>query len=143
MDGDLIVKLVLGICGPGFGAWGLVRVAQIRAANKTPAQSASTPLADNIALNAYIDKKIEDATRPLRQQIARMARVLPVLREAFRKHIRDVARDWGKTPHPPQIDPTVRAMLLDEDLDNTFGDDDARDIRAEYHEKYPSPDDYG
>lgn len=102
------------------------------------ASAAPVSFAENIALNEYIDAKIEAATRPLKQQIARMARVLPVLREAFRQHIRDVARTWGKSPHPPEISPTIRRMLLDEDLDNTFGDEEIAEYRDDYHSTPPA-----
>lgn len=152
MDTDSFVKLVIGICGPAFAAWGVVKVAQIRAGNKTPTPATpppSTPFAENIALNEYIDAKIEAATKPLREEIARMtayvqrtARVLKLLREAFRQFIREVARDWGKTTQPPQIDPLIRDMLLDDDLDNTFGGHDIEDVRAEYNSP-PRSEDYG
>lgn len=147
-------KLVVGVVGPVVAAAGLVVVALVQSrkpARTEPASPAPAEQheidqqhADNessrVTLETFAvfrqeyDRQLEDLRRELgevKAHVTRVTRILRILREAFRQFIRDVTRDWGKTDRPPTIDPHIRDLLLEDDLDNTFGGNDLAELREQ------------
>jgi hypothetical protein len=87
------------------------------------------------------DRQLGELRRELgevKSHVTRVTRILKILREAFRQFIRDVTRDWGKTDRPPTIDPHIRDLLLEDDLDNTFGGDELAEMREQQRHNPPA-----
>jgi hypothetical protein len=156
-------KLVVGVVGPVVAAAGLVLVAVVQSrkpARTEPASPAPAEQheidqqhADNessrVTLETFkvfreeYDRQLEDLRKELgevKAHVTRVTRILRILREAFRQFIRDVSRDWGKTDRPPTIDPHIRDLLLEDDLDNTFGGTDLAEIREQARTSQDSTD---
>jgi hypothetical protein len=147
-------KLVVGVVGPVVAAGGLVLVAIVQSRKPARTEPASPAPAEQheidqqhvdnestrVTLETFAvfrqeyDRQLEDLRRELgevKAHVTRVTRILRILREAFRQFIRDVTRDWGKTDRPPTIDPHIRDLLLEDDLDNTFGGTDIAELREQ------------
>ena len=154
-------KLVIGVVAPVVAAAGLVGVALIQSrkpARTEPASPAPSEQHDidqqhannessRVTLETFevfrqeYDRQLIDLRRELSEvkaHVTRVTRILKILREAFRQFIRDVTRDWGKTDRPPTIDPHIRDLLLEDDLDNTFGGDELAEMRMQRHDNPPA-----
>lgn len=140
----------------GLGAAALVLVALIqtngakRRVNREVAEApepAAVPApvrewnGDPLVLNQFIQDTVkaavEEATRPLREEIKTlhasfrvMRQFVRHLRRAFREYMQEVEASWGTADRPPKVGPDVLAMLYDDDgLDDTLTGDEIRRLR--------------
>lgn len=147
MDTDLIVKLAVGICGPGFGAWALVRVAQIRASRPNPIeQQKANSESDRVSLEAFRDfrawaeARIEWQDRRigvLENALTKVSEKYTLMKEAFREFYREVRSVLGTAT--PVLDEHVRRLLTEQDLDDTFNSDTMQRLREENPPPPPPP----
>jgi hypothetical protein len=91
--------------------------------------------AQNLDLNRYIDKRVDERTKALRDELSAVKGVVGSLygrlnriREAVHKHVLEWRAAWGKQEHPPALSPTIRE-IMDEEYDyDTMTPEMIRDI---------------
>ena len=98
--------------------------------------------AQNLDLNRYIDARVDERTKTLRQDVSDLKKALgwmhrwvQRIRRAITEYMRDVEATWptGASQAPPSSDHILE--LLDEDnLDDTLTNDIVRRMSAESHD---------
>ncbi|PZE66880.1 hypothetical protein [Curtobacterium sp. MCBD17_021] len=91
--------------------------------------------AQNLDLNRYIDARVDERTKALRDELSALKGVVGSLygrlnriREAVHKHVLEWRAAWGKQEHPPALSPTIRE-IMDEEYDyDTMTPEMIRDI---------------
>lgn len=91
--------------------------------------------AQNLDLNRYIDARVDERTKALREELSAVKGVVGSLygrlnriREAVHKHVLEWRAAWGKQEHPPALSPTIRE-IMDEEYDyDTMTAEQIRDI---------------
>lgn len=104
-------------------------------AQQNAAASSSTAFAQNLDLNRYIDERVDDRTKALREELSAVKGVVGSLygrlnriREAVHKHVLEWRAAWGKQDHPPALAPIIRE-IMDEEYDyDTMTPEMIRDI---------------
>ena len=114
--------------------------ARLDAEGRTTAQqnavmNGSTAFAQNLDLNRYIDERVDERTKALREELSAVKGVVGSLygrlnriREAVHKHVLEWRAAWGKQDHPPALSHTIRE-IMDEEYDyDTMTAEQIRDI---------------
>ena len=91
--------------------------------------------AQNLDLNRYIDARVDERTKALREELSAVKGVVGSLygrlnriREAVHKHVLEWRAAWGKQEHPPVLSPIIRE-IMDEEYDyDTMTPEMIRDI---------------
>jgi hypothetical protein len=105
------------------------------AAQQSAAATSSVAFAQNLDLNRYIDERVDERTKALRDELSAVKGVVGSLygrlnriREAVHKHVLEWRAAWGKQEHPPALSPTIRE-IMDEEYDyDTMTPEMIRDI---------------
>jgi hypothetical protein len=105
------------------------------AAQQNAVANGTAAFAQNLDLNRYIDDRVDERTKALREELSAVKGVVGSLygrlnriREAVHKHVLEWRAAWGKQEHPPALSPTIRE-IMDEEYDyDTMTAEQIRDI---------------
>jgi hypothetical protein len=91
--------------------------------------------AQNLDLNRYIDTRVDERTKALREELSAVKGVVGSLygrlnriREAVHKHVLEWRAAWGKQEHPPTLSPIIREIMDEEYNYDTMSAEQIRDI---------------